>query len=323
MASSSLSPVSGDRGRITEDLTGTLQATVEAWDHLISQLDGFDLRDPSRKSGRSAGRILVVLGTWPESRSLAMLRADARAGVTSAEPLRDIEARVVERREYDPGIVAALTRARDDIAAWAESPECGEEALLPVGGALGVVPLGTVVAASAYQCAVAALDLAPCGVNAPQALLDAGLVSLVDTVGAVAAQQHAGTPADPLCLAVSTPTLTVVTCSTGAAWRTDVLDEPPVGVPRLSGPTADVLDIAAGRASAFSAYADGRVATEDLAGLLRVARMLATAPGLPGTEGLGTALAAYNGSVEMAKRAGRAATNAAEGLGRAWRRWRG
>ena len=323
MPSADLAPVAGDRGRISADLNGTLEATTGAWDDLLSLLGRFDLRDPSRKSGRSAGRILVVLGSWPEGRPLSAIRADALAGITTAEPLKDIEARVVDAHEYDPGLIASLQRARDDIASWSASDEVASEALLPVGGALGVVPMGTLVAASAYQCAVAALDLAPCGVQAPNSLLDTGLVALIDAVGAVAAQQHAGTPANPLRLGVSTPTITVATSSAGAAWRTVILDELPKNVPSLSAPTADVLDIASGRSSAFTAYADGRIHAEDLGGLLRVARMLATAPGLPGTEGLGTALAAYAGTVDMAKRAGRAAGSAAQGLGRAWRRFRG
>jgi len=323
MPPTSLAPVAGDRGRITVDLAGTLDATVAAWDALIGELGGFDLRDPARKSGRSAGRTLVVLGSWPEGRPLASIRADALAGVTIAEPLRDIEARIVDAREYDPGIIAALRRARDDITEWAQMDTVAEESLLPVGGALGVVPLGTLVAASAYQCSVAALDLAPNGVAADPALLEAGLLALIDAVGAVAAQQHAGTPADPLCLAVATPTMTVATCSAGAAWRTELLDSVPTDMPRLIAPTSDILDIASGRLSAISAYADGRIQAEDLGGLLRVARMLATAPGLPGTEGLSTALAAYANTVDIAKKAGRAAQGAAAGVGRAWRRWRG
>ena len=317
-----LAPVAGDRGRITRDLASTLQHTVDAWDHLIQQLGGFDLRDPSRKAGRSAGRILVVLGAWPEGRPLADMRADARAGILAAEPLRHIEDRIVERREYDPGIIAALQRSRDDIAAWADSPEAEREALLPVGGALGVVPLGTLVAASAYQCAVAALDLAPCGVRAPEPLLRTGLVSLVDTVGAIAAQQATGSPAQPLSIAASTEVVTVATCSTGSAWRTLEVAEIPFGVPSLTGPVTDILDIASGRGSAISAYADGRVRADDLAGLLRVARMLALAPGLPGTDNLRTALTAYSASADLAQRAGRAASSAAQGVGRAWRRWR-
>lgn len=318
-----LLPVAGDRGRISVDRAGTLQRTVDAWDALISSLGGFDLRDPSRKAGRSAGRVLVVLGSWPESRRLDSLRADALAGITTAEPLRDIEERIVNAREYDPGIIAALQRARDDIAAWADDEAAEREALLPVGGALGVVPLGTMVAASAYQCAVASLDLAPCGVQAAGTLLDSGLIALVDAVGAVAAQQRAGNPAAPLCLAVTTPAFTVATCSTGAAWRTEVLDRTPIGMPVLRGPAADVLDIAAGRASAFSAYADGRIEAVDLPGLLRVAQMLATAPGLPGTDGLSTALTAYTTSVDVARKAGRVASTAVQGVGRAWRKWRG
>jgi len=323
MPPAEIAPVAGDRGRISADLEGTLQATLDAWDDLIGSLGSFDLRDPSRKSGRSAGRILVVLGSWPEGRPLPAIRADALAGITTAEPLRDIEARVIEAHEYDPGIIDALRRAREDIAEWADSADLHTESLLPVGGALGVVPLGTLVAASAYQCAVAGLDLGPCGVQATPTLLDAGLIALIDAVGAVAAQQHAGTPGDPIALAVRTPTITVATCSAGAAWRTEILKDLPVGIPSLTAPTADVLDIASGRASAFSAYADGRIQADDLGGLLRVARMLATAPGLPGTDGLGTALAAYSTSVDAARRAGHVAASAAQGIGRAWKRWRG
>ncbi len=218
-----LSPDPGERGRVSTDLDGTLQATVAAWDALLDVTEGIDLRAPSRKDGRTAARTLVVLGSWPEGRPLPAIRAAALAGDLTAEPLEAIDARVVQAHVADsPGLMReSLLRARDDIVAWAESSDVASEALLPVAGPLGVVPLGTLVAATAYQCAVAARDLEPAGVRAPDTLLAAGLAALIDTVGAVSAQQDAA-----VSLTVITPQVGIGTGARDGDWRTARMSEP-------------------------------------------------------------------------------------------------
>jgi hypothetical protein len=305
-----LAPTPGERGRASQDALGLLEATLVAWDEFLSAIGDVDLAAPSRKPGRTAARVLVVLGAWPESRGLQRMRSDALAGITTAEPLDDLEQRVIAAHADDDRetIWGALLRARSDIAEWASSPHLEEEALLPVGGPLGVVPLGTLVAASAYQCAVAARDLVPAGVQPPSDLLAHGLAALVDTVGAVAAQQ----PAD-LSLTAETPQVRIGTGVRGEDWRTTVVTVA-IG-PTLVCDAGLLLDIASGRASAPAAYARGDLRAHDLPGLLVVAQALASAPGLPGTEGLRTALQGYAASAAAARAVG-------DALGSAWRRLR-
>ncbi len=310
-----LAPSPGERGRATEDVAAMLADTVVAWDALLAAVEGIDPSAPGRKEGRSAGRTLVVLGSWPEGRPLPRIRDDALAGVTSAEPLDDIEERIVRAHVDDSAadLLAALGRARDDVVAWAASPNVAEEALLPVGGPLGVVPLGTLVAASAYQCAVAARDLAPAGVTAPDALLRSGLVSLVDTVGAVAAQQRAA-----VSLAALTPQVRIAAGARDGDWCTREVPDTIAG-PAVLCEAGLLLDVASSRASAPAAYARGDLRARDLGGILALVQVLARAPGLPGTEGLSLALQAYAASARVTAAAGQVG----EALGDAWKKWRG
>ena len=303
-------PAPGDRGRASEDPAGMLAATVAAWDAFVGAVGDVDIAAVGRKNGRTAARTLVVVGSWPEGRALPAIRADALAGTLVAEPLDDIEARVVAAHEHDgrEAVLEALGRARDEVAAWAASPHAAQEALLPVAGPLGVVPLGTLVSATAYQCAVAALDLAPAGVQAPDSLIAAGVASLVDSVGAVAAQQSA-----TISLQALTPQIRILTSTGGDAWVTRPVTEPIEG-PALTCDGRLLLDIASGRASATGAYARGEVRARDLTGLLAVAQVLARAPGLPGTDGLRTALQAYTASADAARKVG-------DVISGAFRRW--
>ena len=310
-----LVPDPGERGRVSTDLEATLAATVGAWDDLLEAVAELDLQAPTRKSGRTAARTLVVLGSWPEGRPLLRIRDDALAGVLEAEPLSATEARVIDAHALAPRavILDALQRARDDVATWSASPSVSDEALLPVAGPLGVVPLGTLVAASAYQCAVAARDLAPAGVTAPDALLRSGLVSLVDTVGAVAAQQRAA-----VSLAALTPQVRIAAGARDGDWCTREVPDTIAG-PAVLCEAGLLLDVASSRASAPAAYARGDLRARDLGGILALVQVLARAPGLPGTEGLSLALQAYAASARVTAAAGQVG----EALGDAWKKWRG
>lgn len=296
---------------MTCDLAGALDATVGAWDDLLVAVDQVDPGGPTRKSGRSAARTLVVLGSWPEGRPLPAIRSDALAGITTAEPLDVIEGRVITHHSgvSPAALMESLHRARDEVAAWAASPDVAHEALLPVAGPLGIVPFGTLVAATAYQCAVAVRDLEPAGVRSTPALLARGLAALIDTVGAVASQQQAAT-----CLTAITPQISVGTGAREGDWRTVPVTSPEG--PTLICDAGLLLDIAAGRTSAPAAYARGDLRAHDLPGLLTVAQVLAGAPGLPGTDGLRTALQAYASSTAAAKVVG-------DAVGSVWRKLRG
>lgn len=310
LPSADLVPERGDRGRVSRDLPDLLASTVGAWDALLAAVEGIDLGAIGRKDGRTAARTLVVLGSWPEGRPLARIRDDALAGVLEAESLDDIEQRVVQIHAGDDasGIHDALRLARDDIATWATSADVVDEALLPVGGPLGIVPFGTLVAATAFQCAVAARDLGPAGVTTPDSLAAAGLASLIDTVGAVAAQQRAA-----VALAAITPQIRIGTGSVNGDWCTRPVADSTES-PALLTDAGLLLDVASGRASAPGAYARGDLRARDLTGLLALVQVLAKAPGLPGTEGLRQALQAYTTSADTARKVGDALTGA-------WRRW--
>lgn len=307
----SLSPTPGERGRVTSDLAGTLRATLGAWEEFLAAVADVDTADPTRKRGRTAARTLVVLGSWPEGRPLPDIRRDALRGDLNAEPLEAIDTRVIAARAGGPraAIMDSLQRARDEVATWVASPDVAREALLPVAGPLGIVPLGTMVAATAYQCAVAVRDLAPAGVTAPDALMGRGLAALVDTVGAVAAQQETA-----LALSAITPQMRIGTGACNGDWRTVAVNE--AEGPALLCDAGLLLDIAAGRTSAPAAYARGEIRAQDLPGLLTVAQALARAPGLPGTDGLRAALQAYESSAATARAVG-------DAVGSAWRKLRG
>ena len=306
-----LVPSANERGRVSADFAGAMRDTVMAWDLLIDAVAAIDMAAVGRKDARTAARTLVVIGSWPEGRPLARIREDAISGNTLAEPLDGIDDRVIAAHVRDDreAILDALHRGRDDVAQWADSPAAADEALLPVGGPLGVVPLGTLVAATAYQCSVAALDLAPAGVDTPDPLVAAGIASLIDSVGAVAAQQSAD-----VALQALTPQVRVLMSARGGDWLTRTVTEP-VDAPSLACDGRLLLDIAAGRASAPAAYARGDLRATDLTGLLAVAQVLARAPGLPGTDGLRAALQAYTASADAARKVG-------DALGGVLRRWR-
>jgi hypothetical protein len=288
-----------------------LEATVGAWDDLLAAVADVDPAAASRKAGRTAARTLVVLGSWTEGRPLSTIRRDALDGTLTAEPLDDIEARVIAAHADDArdALMDSLHRARQDVADWAASPDVAREALLPVAGPLGVVPLGTLVAATAYQCAVATRDLEPAGAHATPELLGRGLAALIDTVGAVGSQQQAA-----LSFTALTPQLSIGTGVCGGDWRTMPVTD--AQGPSLTCDAGLLLDIASGRASAPAAYARGEFRAQDLQGLLAVAQVLAHSPGLPGTDGLRTALQAYEASAAATRAVG-------DALGSAWRKLRG
>ena len=306
-----LAPEVGERGRVTHDLSGTLAATVGAWDELLAAVADVDPGAPSRKAGRTAARTLVVLGSWPEGRPLAAIRREALAGVTIAEPLDAMEGRVIAKHSGDPreALLESLRRARDDVAEWAASSDVEREALLPVAGPIGIVPFGTLVAATAYQCAVAVRDLEPAGVHSTPALLSRGLAALIDTVGAVASQQQAA-----IALTAVTPEISVGTGARAGDWRTIPVTS--TDGPALICDAGLLIDISAGRTSAPAAYARGEFRAQDLPGLFSVVQVLAGSPGLPGTDGLREALQAYGSSAAAARAVG-------DAVGSAWRKLRG
>ena len=88
-------------------------------------------------------------------------------------------------------LLAALTRAREAVADFLGSADARELGVRRVDSVLGPLPLLAVVGAATYELAVHGLDLIPAGVaEVPAQVLHAGLGSLVDIAGALAARQE-------------------------------------------------------------------------------------------------------------------------------------
>lgn len=280
----SLTPVAGEQGLLSADLAALGAATVAAWDLFLGTVERLDPDAPARAKGWTVREVVVHVGAWDDSRRLADILADARAGRTTTEDHDAIVQRLLARHgaaPYDEAL-AMVRRAREEAATWFASPDLAAEAVLVSPSLLGPLPVATLVHATAYQLSVAALDLAPAGAEVPDDLLVRGLRSLVDSAGALAGR--AGVTAS---LAALTPQARVGTGADGSAWRTADLpaDEAEVG-PAIQADVRVVLDVTSGRAAVPALYASGALRVSDLTGLMRMGRVVDAVPGLPG----GTAL---------------------------------
>jgi hypothetical protein len=237
---------------------------------------------PVRKG--TAGSALAELGTWPGSRTLADMRADAAAGradFTAAAP------RVPA--EPDTGdLVAALRRSRDSLAQWIDEPagDWRTEGLRTTPTMLGPLPLLTIIHGASYQMALVALELRRHGIDPPPDLLDTGLNALVDTTGGFAAR--AGIPAS---ITARVPDRQIGTGAAGTDWCTRDLTSVPAASagPAVIADVATVLVITSGRADVARLYRSGHLRVHDIQGLLHWLPVLETVPGLPGGATLGRA----------------------------------
>ena len=288
-----LSPVPGESGLVSGDLAAVGRATVRAWDLFLDTARTVDPAAPARAKGWTALQVVVHVGAWEESRRLPDILADARPGAYSAARPRRWWWTGCWRRTPTrtcPTALAAVRRGRDEAQAWFSSPDAADEALLVTPSLLGPLPVATLVHATAYQLAVAALDLVPAGARPPGELLELGLAALVDSAGALAARQ--GVTAS---LAALTPSLRVGTGARDGSWRTAVLPPGPMtgpGVgPAIEGDVRTILDVTSGRAAAPALYARGDLRVHDLPGLMPMARVMDGVPGLPGGSALRAAVA--------------------------------
>jgi hypothetical protein len=185
---------------------------------------------------------------------------DARAGAPRAE------------------VMAALAGARDAVAAYLGSAEPAELGHRLVRSVLGPLPLSTLVGATAYELAVHALDLAPAGAREPSpGLTSAGLASLVDTTGALAARCEL--TATAACIA---PEGGWAFSAAPGSWTTLELPAVPAGWPAVLGEAADLLDASAGRRAVAPLLARREMRLHHVGGLLSLTPIVEAVPGLPG-----------------------------------------
>ncbi len=324
-----LTPAPDERGLASGDLDELGRATVAAWDAFLGLARTTDLSAPARSRTGATGRDVVVqVGAWPDSRRLGDIIADARGGRSDSADARggrsdsadarggrsDIENHDEQMRRLvsahadagDEAVWAAVRLGRDDLADWFAGPR--DEALLMAPSLLGPLPVATLLAATAYQLALASLDLVACGAEPDPGALATGLTALVDTTGALAARVDVTASISAL-----SPQVRIGSGAHAGAWRTQ-----PVGIdddpgPAIEAPVAVILDVTGGRASAPLLYARGDLRTHDLAGLLRLVRVLEGVPGIPA----GATLARAAGVLESVASAGSAFGSA---LGRLTRR---
>ena len=294
-----LTPTAGERGVLTSDATAAGTRTLAAWDVFIALAEQVDLAATARAKGRLGREVLLPLGRWPQTRSLAEIRSDAHAGRTlPAVDLEREEREVLSAQQdaSDADVVDALRLARDDLAGWlagANNRHKGGESHLLTASPLGPLPVLTLLHAVAYQLAVCALDLEPCGARATDDLLEWGVVALVDTTGALAGRQ--GITGS---ITAMLPGSTWGFAAKDGSWRTAELHrgaEKPDG-PAVQADARVILDITSGRnLNVAGLWRDGSLVTHDLAGLSRLAPVLEQVPGIPGGTALKAASKAFSG----------------------------
>jgi uncharacterized protein (TIGR03083 family) len=285
-----LPPEPAARGLASVELEDVAELVRTAWEGLIGLCTALDLEGPSRLPGWTVRDVLVHLGSWPEHTRFERLVEDVRQGRVSAQD--DVDARnalvVAAHRDADAAeIAAALERARDRALAFLAGPDAERLGREPADSPIGPLPLTCVVAASAYELAIHALDVAP-PEDVASGLLDAGVGALVDTTGALAARAGVRTA-----FVVLTPLGGWACEAADGGWSTMRLEPgTPVsglGRPALLGEAADVIDASAGRRPALQLLLTRRLRMHDVAGLLTLLPALEAVPGLPGGVALRTA----------------------------------
>lgn len=281
-------PQAGARGAASSPPAEQRARALAAWDAFRALAAACDPDAPSRLPGWTGRDVVAHLASWPEEPLLARLLAEARGERTAdAAPLDQDAANaalVAAHRDAGPEeLLAALDDGRERLAAAYDAAAAEGIGLVPTGSQVGPVPLLTQLGAVAYELAVHAADLTPCGAPAaPDDLTDAGLLALADITGALAARYR----------------LTATTALLGpdggwvfgadatdaeGAWTVDRLDGPAPRVPAVRAASATLLlDASAGRRSVPPLLVKRDLRLDNVPGLLALAPLLDHVPGLPG-----------------------------------------
>ena len=291
-----LIPRPGDRGLGTTDRAALIASVAQSWALFATMIDDLDLDAPTRAKGLIAREVLIPLGAWDDNRPLSHLLDDVRRGVVGVHDQGAlVEAvRAAHRHESDDAIRDAIRRQGEEMETFLFSDQLDDVAAAPIASMLGTLPLITFLHAATYPLATSALDLEQCGAVVPDGLLDNALRGLVDTIGALAAR--AGLTAS---IAAITPTTLVGTASQDGSWRTALIDPASLGDelpgavgPSIRGSSRLLLDVTAGRADIPGAARRGELGLHDVAGLMALAPVVESVPGIPGRSALMAAIRA-------------------------------
>lgn len=263
------------KGLLTSDPEALARRTIRAWELFSEVAATVDLTSGTRSRQRSAREMVIGLGTWPDSRGIPELLADAHAGATATEPMKDASRRLAAAHagasddEVRDSVIASLEQTRE----WLLTGDLEHNGLLTTPSPLGPLPMGTVVHAAAYQLAVTARDLLPAGADPQPELDEIGLAALIDATGAVAARTGLVAAA----VAVGRR-VTVGTQIFDGGWTTAFADDE--RHPAVIAPEELLLDLAGGRAD-FGA-ATRQLRFRDPRQLLALSPIVDEIPELPG-----------------------------------------
>jgi hypothetical protein len=272
---------------------------VRAWDDFLRVADGVDMTAKSRLPGWRAHEICVHLGAWPEHQPVNGVLAAAREvlrGTPAGPPPDpdDVNAGVIGRHRdaTRDEVMSALHLAREQAADYLAGDEPRELDEVPVVSTVGPLPTLTILHAQIYELAVHGLDLHALGGPAPgPSLLDSGLAALTDAAGALAARVgitstagigsevgswafHSGNDGWQIGRWGEDSRKGV-----GSAGTHDFTGKLPV---RVHAPAATLLEASAARINPLKAVLTRRLKVHGLPGLLGLAPIVETVPGIPG-----------------------------------------
>lgn len=263
------------KGLLSGDPLELARRTTRAWELFAEAVAAADLDSPTRSSTRSARQMITALGSWPDSRGIRELIADAHAGATAMEPFKQASARLAATHAGagDDEVRGSVLLSLEQTQAWLASGDLQHTGHLPTPSPLGPLPVGTVVHAAAYQLAVTARDLIPAGAEPLPELDEIGLVALLDAAGAVGARSGL------VARASAVGRRAAVSCDIiDGGWTATLADDP--GFPAVIGPEELLVDLAGGRAD-FAALTR-QLRFRDARGLLALSPVVDAVPDLPG-----------------------------------------
>jgi uncharacterized protein (TIGR03083 family) len=260
-------------------------AILGAWDDFLAVAGSADLSTPSRLSGWSGRQVLIHLGTWPDHAVLAKVLAAARAG-GGPEPSNIDDGNAALNAAHagrsDEEVLDALRLSRDLLEEWFEGPDPAEIGKALIRSSVGELPVLSLLSAGCYELAVHALDLKPCGADAPSPfLLQRGLAALMDVTGALSARHEI-----EINVTSQTPEGGWGFSSTTEGWTTSAVPAGPFPGPGVKASTADLLDVSAGRVSIPTLLVSRRLAPQQLPAMMKLSPILSEVPGLPGGSAL-------------------------------------
>ena len=281
-------PSDGERGLASWEPADLASMVLPSWDAFCEIASSVDMYEETRVADWTARDLCIHLGSWPGSHSLRRMIAEARdhpGELSSSDFDQDAHNEAVIEAHADASrddVLQALADARADAATFLGSPEADELGQRLVRSVLGPLPLFTMVCAATYELAVHALDLAPAGArHPPDPLLSAGLASLVDVTGALAARCSISTTAG--CLS---PEGGWAFTSNGPDWLTmDLPGVRPAGRWSTAAPQhCSMPRLVVGACPRLLARREMRL--HHVSGLLALAPIVEAVPGLPGASAL-------------------------------------